>query len=97
MSGRAFLQIPGPSKVPEWVPRAMDRPVIYHRGPDFGGLVRGHLPMVEERLRSDRGTPPYKAVPVVHDETSTGVASDIGSVDDPAPRMTVRSERVAAR
>ncbi len=155
MSGRAFLQIPGPTNVPERVLRAMDRPVIDHRGPEFGELVRGLLPdvatvfgattgkpilypssgtgaweaalvntlapgdrvlafdighfsvgfaqaarnlgfqvdevplrwgqgvsadIVEERLKSDHGTPPYKAVLVVHNETSTGVASDIGAI-----------------
>lgn len=39
-TGRHFLQIPGPSPVPERVMRAMDRPVIDHRGPEFGALGR---------------------------------------------------------
>lgn len=39
-SGRHFLQIPGPSTVPDRVLRAMDMPVIDHRGPDFGELGR---------------------------------------------------------
>ena len=34
-TGRHFLQIPGPSTVPDRVLRAMDRPVIDHRGPEF--------------------------------------------------------------
>ncbi|WP_207458191.1 aminotransferase class V-fold PLP-dependent enzyme [Azospirillum sp. SYSU D00513] len=38
--GRHFLQIPGPSPVPERVLRAMDMPVIDHRGPEFGKLGR---------------------------------------------------------
>ena len=37
-SGRHFLQIPGPSPVPDRVLRAMDMPVIDHRGPTFGAL-----------------------------------------------------------
>ena len=37
-TGRHFLQIPGPSPVPERVLRAMDMPVIDHRGPEFGKL-----------------------------------------------------------
>ena len=161
MSGRAFLQIPGPTNVPERVLRAMDRPVIDHRGPEFGALVRGLLPdvakvfrttsgrpvlypssgtgaweaalvntlapgdrvlafnighfsalfaqaarnlgyvvdevplrwgqgvpaeVVEERLRADRGTP-YKAVLVVHNETSTGVTSDVGAVREAIDRV----------
>jgi alanine-glyoxylate transaminase/serine-glyoxylate transaminase/serine-pyruvate transaminase len=37
-TGRHFLQIPGPSHVPDRVLRAMDRPVIDHRGPEFQAL-----------------------------------------------------------
>jgi alanine-glyoxylate transaminase/serine-glyoxylate transaminase/serine-pyruvate transaminase len=37
-AGRHFLQIPGPSPVPERILRAMDMPVIDHRGPDFQKL-----------------------------------------------------------
>jgi alanine-glyoxylate transaminase/serine-glyoxylate transaminase/serine-pyruvate transaminase len=37
-SGRHFLQIPGPTNVPERVLRAMARPTIDHRGPEFGRL-----------------------------------------------------------
>ena len=37
-SGRHFLQIPGPTNVPDRVLRAMDNPTIDHRGPDFGKL-----------------------------------------------------------
>jgi alanine-glyoxylate transaminase/serine-glyoxylate transaminase/serine-pyruvate transaminase len=39
-SGRHFLQIPGPTNVPDRVLRAMDSPVIDHRGPEFAAL--GH-------------------------------------------------------
>ncbi|MFL6654408.1 MAG: pyridoxal-phosphate-dependent aminotransferase family protein, partial [Sulfurifustis sp.] len=39
-SGRHFLQIPGPTNVPDRVLRAMDMPVIDHRGPDFAHLTR---------------------------------------------------------
>ncbi len=38
--GRHFLQIPGPSPVPDRVLRAMDMPVIDHRGPEFAKLGR---------------------------------------------------------
>ena len=34
-SGRHFLQIPGPTNVPERVLRAIDNPTIDHRGPEF--------------------------------------------------------------
>jgi alanine-glyoxylate transaminase / serine-glyoxylate transaminase / serine-pyruvate transaminase len=156
-SGRHFLQIPGPSPVPDRILRAMSYPTIDHRGPEFGALGRkvladikrifktghpviiypasgtgaweaalsntlspgdcvlmfetGHfatlwkkmadalglkpeflgLPglegwrrgvqadMIETRLRQDTAHS-IKAVCVVHNETSTGVTSDIASV-----------------
>ena len=37
-SGRHFLQIPGPTNVPDRVLRAIDRPTIDHRGPEFAAL-----------------------------------------------------------
>jgi alanine-glyoxylate transaminase / serine-glyoxylate transaminase / serine-pyruvate transaminase len=39
-AGRHFLQIPGPTNVPDRVLRAMDNPTMDHRGPDFGVLGR---------------------------------------------------------
>jgi alanine-glyoxylate transaminase/serine-glyoxylate transaminase/serine-pyruvate transaminase len=153
MSGRHFLQIPGPTNVPDRVLRAMARPVIDHRGPEFARLTRGileRLPeifgtaapvvlfpssgtgaweaalvntlspgdgvlmfetghfavmwsdvarklglqveflpgdwrtsvdaaMIESRLRQDQGRR-IRAVAVLHNETSTGVVSDIAAV-----------------
>ncbi|QJR00067.1 aminotransferase class V-fold PLP-dependent enzyme [Halomonas sp. PGE1] len=156
-SGRHFLQIPGPSPVPDRILRAMSLPTIDHRGPEFGALglelldklrkvfktegpvivypasgtgaweaalsntlspgdkvlmfETGHfatlwqkmarrlqlepeflgLPgyegwrqgvqadMIEARLREDSGHE-IQAVCVVHNETSTGVTSDIAAV-----------------
>lgn len=154
MPGRHFLQIPGPTNVPERILRAMDRPVPNHRGPELPPLVhevvggmkalfqttngeivlfpasgtgageaaivntlqpgervlafnngqfshllaqcaRGNglqveevdLPwergvpanLVRERLAADRGHT-YAAVLVVHNETSTGVTTDLRAV-----------------
>ena len=156
-TGRHFLQIPGPSPVPDRVLRAMSLPTIDHRGPEFAVLgarvlqsmqqvfqtrqpvviypasgtgaweaalvnvlspgdhvlmyesgqfaalwtklagklglkaeviglpgtegwrrgVQAHL--IEERLAQDKGHA-IKAVCVVHNETSTGVTSDIQAV-----------------
>ena len=39
-SGRHFLQIPGPSPVPDRILKAMAMPVVDHRGPEFQKL--GH-------------------------------------------------------
>jgi alanine-glyoxylate transaminase/serine-glyoxylate transaminase/serine-pyruvate transaminase len=153
-SGRPFLQIPGPTLVPERITRAMSQSIIDHRGPKFAALVReildglktvfqttaGHIILypgsgtggweativntlspgdrvlgcvnghfsnhfartasahsievdrlevdygagvpadrVGERLRAD-ATHQLKAVLVVHNETSTGVTSDVAAV-----------------
>lgn len=156
-TGRHFLQIPGPSPVPDRILRAMSLPTIDHRGPEFAALGRkvladiqqifqtrhpvmiypasgtgaweaalvntlspgdhvlmyetGHfaslwnklalrlglktevlgLPglegwrrgvqakLIEERLKADTGHA-IKAVCVVHNETSTGVTSNIAAV-----------------
>ncbi len=152
-SGRHFLQIPGPTNVPDRVLRAMDRPTIDHRGPQFASLSKECLEglqavfqtegpviifpasgtgaweaalvntlspgdrvlmfetgqfaslwrevalrlglqvefvdgdwrhgvdaaMVESRLSDDK-THDIKAVMAVHNETSTGVTSDIAAV-----------------
>ena len=156
-TGRHFLQIPGPSPVPDRILRAISLPTIDHRGPEFGELglrvlaglrqvfntrhpvviypasgtgaweaalantmspgdallmyETGHfaslwktmaerlslrpeflgLPgaegwrqgvdaeAIERRLRADTGHA-LKAVCVVHNETSTGVTSDIAAV-----------------
>jgi alanine-glyoxylate transaminase/serine-glyoxylate transaminase/serine-pyruvate transaminase len=155
MSGRVFLQIPGPTNLPDRVLRAMDRPVIDHRSPEFAQLTedvrvglrrvfgtREGAPMlypasgtgateaalvnvlrpgervlsynyglfsggmgaiarrfgyevdevslrwgqavapedVEQRLRADRATNPYRAVLICHNETSTGVTVDVGAI-----------------
>jgi alanine-glyoxylate transaminase/serine-glyoxylate transaminase/serine-pyruvate transaminase len=154
MPGRSFLQIPGPTLVPERVVRAISQPVIDHRGPKFPallkeilqglktvfqtsqgeillypgsgtgawesclvntlspgdralGCVNGHFAMlacqtaesfgidverldipygegiagrqIEERLARDKNHQ-IKAVLAVHNETSTGVTSDIAAV-----------------
>lgn len=42
-SGRHFLQIPGPTTVPDRILRAMDYPTIDHRGPEFQALGRSVL------------------------------------------------------
>jgi len=37
-SGRHFLQIPGPSNIPDRILRAIDQPIIDHRGPEFASM-----------------------------------------------------------
>jgi alanine-glyoxylate transaminase/serine-glyoxylate transaminase/serine-pyruvate transaminase len=51
-SGRHFLQIPGPTNIPDRVLRAIDRPTIDHRGPDFARLGREILEGLERVFRT---------------------------------------------
>ena len=51
-SGRHFLQIPGPTNVPERVLRAIDRPTIDHRGPEFARLTQEILEGLKEVFRT---------------------------------------------
>jgi len=45
--GRHFLQIPGPTNVPDRVLRAIDRPTIDHRGPEFAELAKECLEKIK--------------------------------------------------
>ncbi|MEV6229036.1 aminotransferase class V-fold PLP-dependent enzyme [Saccharopolyspora shandongensis] len=53
-SGRHFLQIPGPTNVPDSVLRAMAQPTIDHRGPDFAELAQDVLSGVRPVFGTDR-------------------------------------------
>jgi alanine-glyoxylate transaminase / serine-glyoxylate transaminase / serine-pyruvate transaminase len=52
-SGRHFLQIPGPTNVPDRVLRAIDAPTIDHRGPDFAQLGLEVLDGMREVFRTE--------------------------------------------
>ena len=51
-SGRHFLQIPGPTNVPDRVLRAIDRPTIDHRGPEFARLGKDVLAGLQRIFRT---------------------------------------------
>ena len=51
-SGRHFLQIPGPSPVPDRILRAMSLPTIDHRGPEFGALGRKVLAGIQSIFKT---------------------------------------------
>ena len=53
--GRHFLQIPGPTNVPDRVLRAIDFPTMDHRGPDFGELGKSVLAGMKRVFKSTRG------------------------------------------
>ncbi|HSB78604.1 MAG TPA: aminotransferase class V-fold PLP-dependent enzyme [Candidatus Methylomirabilis sp.] len=51
-SGRHFLQIPGPTNVPDRVLRALSQPTIDHRGPEFAQLAREVLEGLQKVIRT---------------------------------------------
>jgi alanine-glyoxylate transaminase/serine-glyoxylate transaminase/serine-pyruvate transaminase len=52
-SGRHFLQIPGPTNVPDRILRAIDRPTIDHRGPEFAALGRRVLAEIRKIFKTE--------------------------------------------
>lgn len=60
-SGRHFLQIPGPSPVPDRILRAMSLPTIDHRGPEFGALGLELLGKVKQVFKTDNPVIIYPA------------------------------------
>ena len=55
MPGRPFLQIPGPTLVPDRIVRAMAQPIIDHRGPRFEALVRDCLDGLKQVFQTEHG------------------------------------------
>src|SRR3569623_2718401 len=51
-TARHFLQIPGPSNVPDRVLRAMDMPTVDHRGPEFAEMALGIMESCKRILRT---------------------------------------------
>lgn len=60
-SGRHFLQIPGPTNVPDRVLRAIDHPTIDHRGPEFAVLGKGVLAGVKRVFQTEQNVVIYPA------------------------------------
>ena len=53
-SGRHFLQIPGPTNVPDRILRAIEQPTIDHRSSDFKVLCREVLDGLMEVFKTTR-------------------------------------------
>jgi len=82
-SGRHFLQIPGPTNVPDRVLRAMDAPVIDHRGPEFAEL--GHA--VLEGMRAIFQTSSHV---VIYPSSGTGACeAALANALSPGDRVVV--------
>ena len=64
-AGRHFLQIPGPSNVPDRILRAIDRPTIDHRGPEFQQLGQDVLAGMQRMFKT-------KGAVVIYPASGTG-------------------------
>ncbi len=80
-SGRHFLQIPGPTNVPDRVLRAIDQPTIDHRGPEFVELAHGVLAGIKRIFRT-------KSPVIIYPSSGTG-AWEAAIVNTLAPGDTV--------
>ena len=60
-AGRHFLQIPGPTNVPDRVLRAMDYPTIDHRGPQFAEIGKKCLAGMKTVFKTDSHAVIYPA------------------------------------
>jgi alanine-glyoxylate transaminase/serine-glyoxylate transaminase/serine-pyruvate transaminase len=60
-TGRHFLQIPGPTNVPDRVLRAIDAPTIDHRGPDFAALGGNVIAGMKKVFKTDGDVVIYPA------------------------------------
>ena len=60
-SGRHFLQIPGPSNVPDRILRAIDNPTMDHRGPDFADLGHECLDGIKRVFKTENPVVIYPA------------------------------------
>ncbi len=60
-TGRHFLQIPGPSPVPDRILRAMSLPTIDHRGPEFGALGKKVLADIQKIFQTQHPVIIYPA------------------------------------
>jgi alanine-glyoxylate transaminase/serine-glyoxylate transaminase/serine-pyruvate transaminase len=64
-SGRHFLQVPGPTNVPDRVLRAISMPTMDHRGPEFGRLGRQVLEELQKIFQT-------KGAVVIYPSSGTG-------------------------
>ena len=60
-SGRHFLQIPGPTNIPDRVLRAMDYPIIDHRGSKFANLTKSILDRIKMVFKTKEPVVIYSA------------------------------------
>src|ERR1700722_16929631 len=105
-SGRHFLQIPGPSPVPDRILRAMSLPTIDHRGPEFGALGRKVLAGMQTIFKTRHpviiypasGTGAWEAALVgLAVELVKGFGEDVALPNAPGWRRGVQADLIEQR
>src|SRR4029434_7153964 len=82
-SGRHFLQIPGPTNVPDRILRAIDSPVIDHRGPEFATLGREVIDEMQVIFQTS-------ATVVIYPASGTGACeAALSNVLSPGDRVVI--------
>src|SRR5690554_6320826 len=89
-SGRHFLQIPGPSPVPDRILRAISLPTIDHRGPEFGVLGKKVLSGIQKIFKTR-----YPAI--IYPASGTGAwEAALSNVTSPGDRGPMCRSRYSA-
>ncbi|HTX02308.1 MAG TPA: aminotransferase class V-fold PLP-dependent enzyme [Candidatus Acidoferrales bacterium] len=83
-SGQHFVQIPGPTNIPERILRAMDRQIVDHRGPDFAQCTLEILPAMQKLVKTK------DAQVVLYPSSGTGAwEAALANVLSPGDRVLV--------
>jgi L-aspartate aminotransferase apoenzyme (EC 2.6.1.1)/phosphoserine aminotransferase apoenzyme (EC 2.6.1.52) len=61
MIGEQYLLLPGPTPVPDRVVRAMSRPLVNHRGPEFKEIITGVTAGIKKVYRTEHHVLIYPA------------------------------------
>jgi len=80
---RTLIMLPGPTNVPDRVMRAMMKPIINHRGPEFSALYKG----IEENLKYVFQT--KNDVYVLTSSGTGGVNCAVGNTINPGDKIIV--------
>src|SRR5260370_4743864 len=79
--GRHFLHIPGPTPLPDRVLRAMDTPIIDHRGPEFAKLAKQCLEGIKTIFKTANPV-------IIYTATGTGAReAALGNTLSPGDRV----------
>ena len=65
-TGKHFLQIPGPTNVPDSVLRAISNPTIDHRGPEFSDMTLRIIDLLKKIVKGPN------SIPIIFPSSGTG-------------------------